>query len=129
MKNRLLKIKAGVLFCAVLAFVFSIVCVDRYMSATASHTESLFMSCAGESDASSCTTTHQLLSNLVTVGLIFLVMLLSAICFQFIHTTFKLFSLNKKTFAHFLKIGRIPSRHNYLIQAFSSGIINPKIYQ
>ena len=72
MKERFVKFKALILVSVIVAFVFGMVCVDKHLNTTATHAESFFMSCAGESDAPSCTTTHQLLGNLVIFGSLFL---------------------------------------------------------
>lgn len=130
MKERFMKFKALILVSVIVAFVFGMVCVDKHLNTTATHAESFFMSCAGESDAPSCTTTHQLLGNLVILGSLFLFLLISIIGYRYITDVFARFPVKKYCFVLFSNISDLvfPFRHNYLAQAFSSGILNPRLY-
>jgi hypothetical protein len=88
------------------------------------------MSCAGESDSSLCITTHQLLGNLVILGSLFIILLLSLVIFRYVGGVSAGFLIKKYYLDKFLKASHpfALSENNYLVQAFSSGILNPRLY-
>jgi hypothetical protein len=111
--------------------VFSVVCLDTHQKNILSHIESVLAGCIKDVGTMSCTATHQFLSNVVIVGTLFVFMLLLLIggTSVLIHIRGKSKIIFFSRYIFFIRfLVSIPTYRSYLLQAFSSGLLHPRLY-
>jgi hypothetical protein len=125
------RINILLLVCVTSALVFGVICLDKHQKNMSSHTESVLTGCANDSDSYACTTSHEFLGNLALEVTFFLLVLLVVLGTRYIFTAVsKLFKeRNVSTlYVNVLQPQTISIQSNYLVQAFSSGILNSRLY-
>lgn len=125
------RINIILLVCVTFALVFGVICLDKHQSNMSSHTESVLTGCANDSDLYACTTSHEFLGNLAVMSVLFLLVLLVVLGVRYIFTVAnKLFTeRNVHTiYSNIFQSQTVSAQNNYLVQAFSSGILNSRLY-
>jgi hypothetical protein len=125
------RINIILLVCVTFALVFGVICLDKHQKNMSSHTESVLTGCANDSDSYVCTTSHEFLGNLAVVSTLFLLILLVVLGSKYIFTVASKLFKERNVHVFYSSVSQsqtVFAQHNYLVQAFSSGILNSRLY-